>query len=276
MIGSSIALACKSKGIHVKAFDIDKSVYEDALKNNVIDESVEFFENINSLEFVSDIDLIVIAVPPKQTLEVINKLDLIWNTGTSITDTSSVKNHIKLENVNNIVLSHPIAGSDKSGLSAADPILFNNKKNVICNPFNADQIHLDRVENFWKGALNMKISYMSVSEHDLIFAMTSHLPHLVSYALIDSIRLSTLDVADNAGGGLKEFLRLSGSNPEMWRDIFTLNRVDLIKALAGMQVSLNNLLELITEAKEIPDVLSHLEILKDELNEIKSFKEDKF
>ena len=117
---------------------------------------------------------------------------------------------------------------------------------------------------------------MSVSEHDLIVAMTSHLPHLVSYALIDSIRLSTLDVADNAGGGLKEFLRLSGSNPEMWRDIFTLNRVDLIKALAGMQVSLNNLLELITEAKEIPDVLSHLEILKDELNEIKSFKEDKF
>ena len=276
MIGSSIALACKSKGIHVKAFDIDKSVYEDALKNNVIDESVEFFENINSLEFVSDIDLIVIAVPPKETLEVINKLDLIWNTGTTITDTSSVKNHIKLENVNNIVLSHPIAGSDKSGLSAADPNLFNNKKNVICNPFNADQIHLDRVENFWKGALNMKISYMSVSEHDLIFAMTSHLPHLVSYALIDSIRLSTLDVADNAGGGLKEFLRLSGSNPEMWRDIFTLNRVDLIKALAGMQVSLNNLLELITEAKEIPDVLSHLEILKDELNEIKSFKEDKF
>ena len=137
-------------------------------------------------------------------------------------------------------------------------------------------MHLDRVENFWSGALNMKISYMSVSEHDLIFAMTSHLPHLVSYALIDSIRLSPIDVADNAGGGLKEFLRLSGSNPEMWRDIFTLNRVDLIKALAGMQVSLNNLLELITEAKEIPDVLSHFEILKDELNEIKSFKEDKF
>jgi len=276
MIGSSIALACKSKGINVKGFDLDKSVYEDALKNNVIDESVEFFENINSLEFVSDIDLIVIAVPPKQTLDVINKLDLIWNTETTITDTSSVKNHIKLANVNNFVLSHPIAGSDKSGLSAADLNLFNNKKNVICNPFNADQMHLDRVENFWRGALNMNISYMSVSEHDLIFAMTSHLPHLVSYALIDSIRLSPIDVADNAGGGLKEFLRLSSSNPEMWRDIFTLNRVDLIKALAGMQVSLNNLLELITEAKEIPDVLSHLEILKDELNEIKSFKEDKF
>ena len=117
---------------------------------------------------------------------------------------------------------------------------------------------------------------MTVAEHDLVFAMTSHLPHLVSYALIDSIRLSNTDVGDNAGGGLKEFLRLSGSNPEMWSDIFTLNRVDLIKALAGMQVSLNNLLELISETKQIPDIFSHLEFLKNELDEIKSFKEDKF
>ena len=62
----------------------------------------------------------------------------------------------------------------------------------------------------------------------------------------------------------------------MWRDIFMLNRVDLIKALAGMQVSLNNLLELITETKQIPDVFSHLELLNKELDEIKSFKEDKF
>ena len=62
----------------------------------------------------------------------------------------------------------------------------------------------------------------------------------------------------------------------MWSEIFTLNRVDLIKALAGLQISINNLLELITESKEIPDVFNHLEILRDELNEIKSFKEEKF
>ena len=127
-----------------------------------------------------------------------------------------------------------------------------------------------------ENALQMRTSLMTVSEHDLVFAMTSHLPHLISYALIDSIRLSNTDVGDNAGGGLKEFLRLSGSNPEMWSDSFTLNRVDLIKALAGMQVSLNNLLELISETKQIPDIFSHLEFLKNELDEIKSFKEDKF
>ena len=221
-------------------------------------------------------DLIIIAVPPKQTLEVLNSLNELWNTDTTITDTSSVKNHIQLKDVSNIILSHPIAGSDQSGLSAADANLFQGKKNVLCNPFDSSKEHFDKVDNFWKNALQMRTSLMTVSEHDLVFAMTSHLPHLISYALIDSIRLSNTNVGDNAGGGLKEFLRLSGSNPEMWSDIFTLNRVDLIKALAGMQVSLNNLLELISETKQIPDIFSHLEFLKNELDEIKSFKEDKF
>ena len=181
-----------------------------------------------------------------------------------------------MKDVQNIILSHPIAGSDKSGIHASENELFFNKKNIICNPFNAHKDHLDKVSNFWMNALQMRTAFMSVSEHDLVFAMTSHLPHLVSYALIDSMRLSNISVEDNAGGGLKEFLRLSGSNSEMWTDIFTINRVDLIKALASMQVSLNNLLELITEAKQIPDIFSHKELLKKELDEIKSFKEDKF
>ena len=272
MIGSSIALSSKSKGIKVYGIDLKKSISDKALKKEIVDEIIESIDDIDS----NKIDLIIISVPPKETLDLINQLEFLWNTNVTITETSSVKNHIKIENISNLVLSHPIAGSDKSGLDAADKNLFLNKKNVVCDPFNADKDHLERVEIFWKDALQMRVSHMTVSEHDLIFAMTSHLPHLISYALIDSIRLSSSQVGDNAGGGLKEFLRLSGSNPQMWRDIFILNRVDLIKALAGMQVSLNNLLELITESKEIPDIFSHLEILKEELEEIKSFKEDNF
>ena len=276
MIGGSIAMASKLKGIKVVGFDAEIDSLKNAVNKEIIDENINSLEEINSKEYIKDIDLVILAVPPKQTLEVLNNIKEIWNTDTTITDTSSVKNHIKLDNVSNIILSHPIAGSDQSGLSAADANLFNDKKNVLCNPFNCPEEHFNKVENFWKNALQMRTSLMTVSEHDLVFAMTSHLPHLISYALIDSIRLSNNDVGDNAGGGLKEFLRLSGSNPEMWRDIFILNRVDLIKALAGMQVSLNNLLELITESKQLPDIFSHLEILKKELDEIKSFKEDKF
>ena len=272
MIGSSIALSSKSKGIKVYGIDLKKSISDKALKKEIVDEIIESIDDIDS----NKIDLIIISVPPKETLDLINQLEFLWNTNITITETSSVKNHIKIENISNLILSHPIAGSDKSGLDAADKNLFLNKKNIVCDPFKADKDHLERVEIFWKDALQMRVSHMTVSEHDLIFAMTSHLPHLISYALIDSIRLSSSQVGDNAGGGLKEFLRLSGSNPQMWRDIFILNRVDLIKALAGMQVSLNNLLELITESKEIPDIFSHLEILKEELEEIKSFKEDNF
>tara|TARA_B100001939_G_scaffold56890_1_gene46075 strand:+ start:2369 stop:3229 length:861 start_codon:yes stop_codon:yes gene_type:complete len=272
MIGSSIAVAAKSKGIKVNGTDLDENVVKKAIDEKIIDAGIKSLEEINT----NDTDLIILAVPPKKTLELFETLDYLWNTSVTITDTSSVKNHINLKDVNNIVLSHPIAGSDKSGIDALDKNLFTEKKNILCNPFEANEGHLKKVENFWVNALNMRVEMMTVAEHDLIFAMTSHLPHLVSYALIDSIRTSNLSVKDNFGGGLIEFLRLSGSNAEMWRDIFMLNRVDLIKALAGMQVSLNNLLELMTETKQIPDIFSHDEMLKNELKEIKSFKEDKF
>ncbi len=272
MIGSSIAVAAKSKGIKVNGIDLNENVVKKAIDESIIDASIKSLKEINT----NDIDLIILAVPPKKTLELFETLDYLWNTSVTITDTSSVKNHINLKDVNNIVLSHPITGSDKSGIDALDKNLFTEKKNILCNPFKANEDHLKKVENFWVNALNMRVEIMTVAEHDLIFAMTSHLPHLVSYALIDSIRTSNLSVKDNSGGGLREFLRLSGSNAEMWRDIFMLNRVDLIKALAGMQVSLNNLLELMTETKQIPDIFSHDEMLKNELKEIKSFKEDKF
>ena len=145
------------------------------------------------------------------------------NTDISITETSSVKNHLNFDSPNNLVLSHPIAGSDKSGISGLDEDLFTNKKAIICNPYDVNEIHINRVKNFWQHALSMRVSEMTVKEHDLLFAMTSHLPHLISYALIDSIRLSSTEPGDNAGEGLKEFIRLSGSNPEKWKDIFELN-----------------------------------------------------
>jgi len=276
MIGASLALASKSKGIKVFGYDSNDSTVELAKKENFVDESFNSLEEINNKNISDNIDLVIVCVPPRQTQEIFNNIHELWNTSLTITDTSSVKNHLKINNVDNIILSHPIAGSDRSGLSAADGELYIDKKNVICDPFNAKSSHLNRLVDFWESAMQMRTSVMTVKDHDLIFAMTSHLPHLVSYALIDSIRLSSLDVEDNAGGGLKEFLRLSGSNSEMWSEIFTLNRVDLIKALAGLQISINNLLELITESKEIPDVFDHLEILRDELNEIKFFKEEKF
>lgn len=274
LIGSSIAKASKNKGIIVHGFDINESSLLTALEDNIIDSSFDSIESINHKDLVDKIDLIVISVSPKNTQNILNQIKNLWNTNITITETASVKNHLNISSASNIILSHPIAGSHKSGISSIDENLFQNKKTIVCNPNNVNDIHINKLNNFWKHAMQMRVSEMSVKEHDLLFAMTSHLPHLISYALIDSIRLSSKDVEDNAGGGLKEFIRLSGSNAEMWRDIFELNDKNIIKSLASFQLSINNLLELITKTKEIPEVFSHSELLEKELDEIKKYKED--
>ena len=274
LIGSSIAKASKNKGIIVHGFDINESSLSTALEDNIIDSSFDSIESINHKDLVDKIDLIVISVSPKNTQNILNQIKNLWNTNITITETASVKNHLNISSASNIILSHPIAGSHKSGISSIDENLFQNKKTIVCNPNNVNDIHINKLNNFWKHAMQMRVSEMSVKEHDLLFAMTSHLPHLISYALIDSIRLSSKDIEDNAGGGLKEFIRLSGSNAEMWRDIFELNDKNIIKSLASFQLSINNLLELIAKTKEIPDVFSHSELLEKELDEIKKYKED--
>ena len=274
LIGSSIAKASKNKGIIVHGFDINESTLSTALEDNIIDSSFDSIESINHKDLVDKIDLIVISVSPKNTQNILNQIKNLWNTNITITETASVKNHLNISSASNIILSHPIAGSHKSGISSIDENLFQNKKTIVCNPNNVNDIHINKLNNFWKHAMQMRVSEMSVKEHDLLFAMTSHLPHLISYALIDSIRLSSKDVEDNAGGGLKEFIRLSGSNAEMWRDIFELNDKNIIKSLASFQLSINNLLELIAKTKEIPEVFSHSELLEKELDEIKKYKED--
>ena len=274
LIGSSIAKASKNKGIIVHGFDINESSLSTALEDNIIDSSFDSIESINHKDLVDKIDLIVISVSPKNTQNILNQIKNLWNTNITITETASVKNHLNISSASNIILSHPIAGSHKSGISSIDENLFQNKKTIVCNPNKVNDVHINKLNNFWKHAMQMRVSEMSVKEHDLLFAMTSHLPHLISYALIDSIRLSSKDVEDNAGGGLKEFIRLSGSNAEMWRDIFELNDKNIIKSLASFQLSINNLLELIAKTKEIPEVFSHSELLEKELDEIKKYKED--
>ena len=202
LIGASIAKASKEKGIIVHGYDIKKSVIKTAIEDNVIDQSIDSIEGLNNKSLIDKIDLVIISVSPKATQEIINQIPNLLNTEITITDTSSVKGHLKISSISNFILSHPIAGSDKSGIASLDQNLFENKKTIICNPNNVEDVHLKKLTDFWKYAMQMRVSEMSVKEHDLLFAMTSHLPHLISYALIDSIRLSSKDIKDNAGGAV--------------------------------------------------------------------------
>ena len=148
LIGSSIAIASRAKGIVVHGFDIDESSVNKAIENNIIDKSFSSIEEINNKDLIGKVDLIIVSVSPKNTQDVINNLDILWNSEITITDTSSVKNHLSFKESSNIILSHPIAGSDRSGVEAGTEGLFIGKKNVICNPFDADQFHVDRAQRF--------------------------------------------------------------------------------------------------------------------------------
>ena len=128
MIGASLALASKLKGIKVFGYDSNDLAIESANKENYIDESFKSLEEINNKSLSDKIDLVIVCVPPRQTQEVINNIHELWNTSITITDTSSVKNHLKVKDVDNIILSHPIAGSERSGLFASDSELYIDKK----------------------------------------------------------------------------------------------------------------------------------------------------
>ena len=128
LIGSSIAMASRSKGIVVHGFDINEAYVAKALKEEIIDGSFSSIKEINNKDLIGKVDLIIVSVSPKNTQVVINELDVLWNSDITITDTASVKNHLKFSSSSNIVLSHPIAGSDKSGIDAGIDDLFIGKK----------------------------------------------------------------------------------------------------------------------------------------------------
>ena len=115
LIGSSIAKVSREKGIKVHGFDINEDSLKHALENNIIDESFGSIEEINNKNLASYIDLIVIAVSPEATKNIVNGIENLWNSDVTITDTASVKAHLLFKDISNLVLSHPIAGSDKSG-----------------------------------------------------------------------------------------------------------------------------------------------------------------
>ena len=267
LIGSSIAKAAKNKGLIVNGYDKNESSIKEALNKNIIDASFETLDEINNKELVKKVDIVIVAVSPKATQRVISEIKNLWNTAITITDTSSVKNHLNFDSPTNIIFSHPIAGSDKSGISGVDDQLFINKKTIICNPHQVDESHLSKLRNFWEHALSMRVEEMSVKDHDLMFAMTSHLPHLISYALIDSIRLSEKDPSDNAGGGLKEFIRLSGSNPEMWKDIFIDNKEACLKDLNEFKKQIEKFESIVVNEEDLEKYLQYASTLRSNWNE---------
>ena len=144
--------------------------------------------------------------------------------------------------------------------------LFNNKKTIIVDAFKIDSDNLTIVEKFWQ-KLGSETIKMNVDEHDYAVAYASHLPHLIAFGLTDAIKKEdNSNINESSAGGLKEFLRIAASDPDMWVDIFITNKEAIVKSLKQFNISIENLI----------NNIESIEDLKSDLYKIKKFKEDKF
>jgi prephenate dehydrogenase len=254
LIGGSVALALKKAGDAPKIVGVGRSEksLNEALKLNVID-ALE--TNIHAA--CIDADLILIAAPVAQTKSILQSIKPHLNKQTIITDAGSTKGDVLAtareilgEQFSQFVGGHPIAGAEKSGVSAAKADLFLGK-NVVLTPSLLPALQTNRdavagVADLWQKC-GAKVSEMSAENHDSIFAAVSHLPHLLAFALVDEIasRPNAAQLFSFAASGFRDFTRIAGSSPEMWRDISLANKSALLSEISAFERELTQLKQLL-------------------------------
>jgi prephenate dehydrogenase/cyclohexadieny/prephenate dehydrogenase len=244
LIGSSILKKVCKKKIAKKVF-----VYEKSKKNQRILKRFKLkFELIKKMDKkISECDFVVICAPLSEYEKIFSLCNKYLKKDVVVTDVGSAKksaitkiNKIKRKDIN-WISSHPIAGSEVSGPLNGDEDLFKNKWSVIIKQKNSSSSQMQKIMKFWK-LLDSKPVIMDADQHDKIFAITSHLPHLIAYNLILTATNFKSSNKNNilkfSAGGLRDFSRIAASNEIMWRDIFFDNKINMLKVI---DLFINNL-----------------------------------
>ena len=237
LLGASLAKACKERGLveEITGYGRNRENLEKARVLKVIDHC-----STDLAEAVKDADLVVLCTPVTSIIPLIQNMISKIRPGTLITDVGSVKEPIVKEAEKLVpegvyfVGSHPIAGGENSGLEASTADLYQNAKCIVTPTGKTNNKALEKISALWQ-AVGMQVINLSAEEHDFIFGAVSHLPHIVVYALMNTLgALRTQDdreVTAFSGAGLKDITRIASSDPVMWRDICLSNRnhsLDLI------------------------------------------------
>ena len=230
LIGGSIAKSLSANKFEVFAEDLNQSYFDAAIKDLAI---VGSLDEINTSKDL----ILIICVPVSAHESVFLKHLNLLNKAKLVTDCSSVKNSV-LNDLNkndlkrdNYVFSHPMAGSEKSGYLNSNEKLFEDKTCILMTGEETQESSLRLCEGLWQ-ILGSKISLLDLKDHDSLLALTSHLPHLISFSLIST--LAELKLESNkifSGGGLKDFTRIASSDVKMWKDIFSNNSENISDAI---------------------------------------------
>ena len=254
LLGGSFALALKRAGLvrRVVGYSKSPSTTERARQLGVID-----IEAPSALLAVSGADLVLLAVPvaaTEATLKAIRHLVnpdmLIMDVGSSKRDVVDAARRVLKHDVGVFVPCHPITGREVSGVENADAGLYQGRQ-VILTPIERTlTTKLDKARALWQ-ALGCEVLEMSPESHDAAFAAVSHLPHLVAFALMNSIadQPEGQDYLSMAGPGFRDFSRIAASDPQMWRDVLIANREELGRQTALFQQALADLQKLIASGQ---------------------------
>ncbi|MBI4683950.1 MAG: prephenate dehydrogenase/arogenate dehydrogenase family protein [Nitrospirae bacterium] len=243
LIGASLALALKKKKLcgHITGYGRTEDNLRKAKKKKIID-SLE----LDLIKACADSDLIVFSSPVGSFINTAKKIKGSLKKGAIVTDVGSVKGTIVREMEAlmpegvSFVGGHPIAGSEKAGIDKAKANLFSGARCILTPTERTDKISLRMITGLWR-KISASVTIMSPEEHDRVYAAVSHLPHIIAYALVNTITDINSAYLKFAGQGFKDTTRIAASSPELWRDICITNRENILWLLNRFKENLDEL-----------------------------------
>ena len=237
LIGSSISHATRRGGLAGRIVGSAKTeaTRATALRLGLVDEAFE-----SAADAVRDADLVILCTPVRACGPVAAEIAGSLKPGAILTDVGSVKGSVLADVAPHVpkgvhfIPGHPIAGTEHSGPESGFAELFDGRWCVLTPPPGADAAAVDRLKNFWKG-LGSNVEVMAADHHDMVLAITSHVPHLIAFNIVNTAahleRVTESEVIKFSAGGFRDFTRIAASDPTMWRDVFLTNRGAMIEML---------------------------------------------
>ncbi|TRZ50092.1 prephenate dehydrogenase/arogenate dehydrogenase family protein [bacterium] len=230
LIGGSIGLAIKDKKIARQVIGVSrhKKTLLQAKRRGAIDIGSQ------DIKIIKDADLVILAAPVETIIRMAPKISRMIRKDCIVTDVGSTKEHIvrSLSKIfSHYVGSHPLAGSEKRGITNARGSLFHNSLCLLAPVENTNLRALNKVRRLWQ-AMGSRVLLISADKHDQALSFVSHLPHVAAFALINCVPPGFLKFAS---GGLKDTTRIAASDAEIWTDIFSSNRRNISRSIGLFQ-----------------------------------------